>query len=63
MNNAYIMTIETRIDHLIQQVLVDDTGVVDALAVDAVSDIILAVNSFTGNSYDRQYSAGEVVIE
>jgi hypothetical protein len=37
MNNAYIMTIETRIDHLIQQVLVDDTDVVDALADDAVS--------------------------
>jgi hypothetical protein len=38
MNNAYIMTIEMRVDHLIQQVLVDDTGVVNALGTDAVTD-------------------------
>jgi hypothetical protein len=63
MNDTYIMMIETRIDHIIQQVLVGATGVVDALADDTVE--IPVVNPFTGNSYDRQYtdSAGEVVIE
>jgi hypothetical protein len=38
MNNTYTMTIETRINHIIQQILVGDSGVVDALADDAVSD-------------------------